>query len=577
MKKILYIFSMVLIAVLQSCTKNFEEINTNPNQFNAPDAEAIFTGVVKATADQMERNNYLFFWSYANFYAIDGGTARYGSGDDTNWQQLYVNILGNISQLKKRYNDNPQYANRVQIAEIWECYAYSYLVGIYGPIPYTKAMTTNSPVIDFDDENAVYSSLLERLKKAAENLKMTGGDVYAPDVVFGGDLLKWKKFANSLRLRIALRSMRNQPAEAEAAIRELMNDEALLMQGAADNAKIAYGIGEGNEAPYFIRLIKNTISDGDFPKLNDYLFTNFRSYKDPRLGAYFEAVPAADQYAMLDTLESTADDTLRVVSYKIPYLGSPKSPAILPAWGLAGQSPISGTVFKNFSKPKAAILTSNRPFNIMDYAEVCFMKAEARLLNYGGTKTAEVYYNEAINSNFTAWGISGAAAGYLNTNGIKWDTEGKGFNYYTGLINTNIPQDNLTKIWIQQWINHYPDGAFDAWCLQRRTQSLDLPPLTNAGNPNLNSTVTDIPDRWEFPNLERTYNPQGYLNAMARFGGNDLPTVLLNFAKPIVRRDWNTATAFYDAKYIQKWYGTTVQSLDAAGIPYLLVNKFKKP
>lgn len=577
MKKIIYIVSVLLAGIFQSCTKNFEETNTNPNQFNAPDAEAIFTGVAKATVDQMERNNYLFFWTYSNFFAIDGGTARYGSGDDTNWQQMYVNVLGNINQLKKRYKDNPQYANRIQIAEIWECYAYSYLVGIYGPIPYSQAMVTNTPVIEFDDENTVYKSLLERLKNASDGLKLTGADTFTPDVVFNGDLLKWKKFANSLRLRIALRCLRNQPEAAEAAIRELMADETLLMQGVADNAKLSYGTGEGNEAPYFIRLVKNTIADGDFPKLNDYLFTNFRSYKDPRLSAYFEPVPVADQYAMLDTLASTADDTLRIVSYKIPHLGSPKSPAILPAWGLIGQSPISGTVFKNFSKPKASILTSNKPFNIMDYAEVCFMKAEAKFLNYGGAKTAEEYYKEAITTNFTTWGIAASAPDYLNTNGIKWDTQGKGFNYYTGLVNTDIPLDNLTKIWTQRWINYYPDGAFDAWCLQRRTLSLDLPPLTNAGNPNLNSTITDIPDRWEYPNVERTYNPTGYNNAIAKFGANDLPTVSLKFAKPVVRRDWNTARAFYDPKYIQKWYGPTIQSLSAAGIPYVLVNKFVRP
>ncbi|HMI03449.1 MAG TPA: hypothetical protein VK541_13250, partial [Pedobacter sp.] len=90
-------------------------------------------------------------------------------------------------------------------------------------------------------------------------------------------------------------------------------------------------------------------------------------------------------------------------------------------------------------------------------------------------------------------------------------------------------------------------------------------------------TITDIPDRWEFPNVERTYNPTGYNNAIAKFGANDLPTVSLKFAKPVVRRDWNTARAFYDPKYIQKWYGPTIQSLAAAGIPYVLVNKFVRP
>jgi len=575
MKKYILYIAVAAITLLQSCTKNFEEINKNPSQFNSPDAEAIFTGVVKATTDQMERNNYLFFWTYANFFSIDGGTARYGTGDDTNWQQMYINVLGNIKQLKNLYGSNPQFANRIQIAEIWECYAYSYLVGTYGPIPYSKALTTDSPVIDFDDENTIYASLLDRLKKASDNLNLAG-DKFSPDVVLNGDLLKWKKFANSLRLRIALRCLRNQPALAEAAIRELMSNEGNLLTSASDNVKLAYGTGEGNEAPYYIRLVKNTINDGDYPKMNDYLFTHFRSYSDPRMAAYFESVPIADRYAITDTLTSNLDDTLRVVSYKIPYLGSPKSPAILPSWGLIGQSPISGSAFKNFSKIKTSIITSSHTFNILDYAEVCFMKAEASYLNYGGAKTAQQYYEDGIKENFSFWGISNSAPSYLSENGIKWGTAGKGFNYYVGIVNTDIPLNDLSKIWIQRWMNYYPDGAFDAWCLQRRTQSLNLPPLTNAGNPNLNSTVTDIPDRWEFPNVVRTYNSVGYKNAISKFGAQDLPTVQLKFSAPIVRKDWNTVSAFYDSRYLQKWYGTTIQDLTAAGVSYLVVNKLKK-
>lgn len=577
MKK--YIIYIVIAAAgfLQSCTKDFEEINKNPSQFNAPDAEAIFTGVAKATADQMERNNSLFFWSYANYFSIDGGTSRYQSGDDTNWQQLYINVLSNLNQLKLKYGSDPLYANRIQIANIWECYAYSYLVGIYGPVPYSKAMITNQPIIEFDDENTIYASLLDRLKQASDNIKLTGGDVFAPDVVFNGDLLKWKRFANSLRLRIALRCLKNQPAAAEAAIRELMTNETMLMQSAGDNAKLVFGTGEGNESSYFIRYIKNTINEGDYPKLNDYLFTHFRSYNDPRLGAYFEPVPVADQYAVLDTLSSVADDTLRIVTYKIPSLGSPKSPTTLAAWGLIGQSPISGTAFKNFSKPKPSLFVSSRPFVMMDFAEVCFLMAEAKYLNYGGTKTAEQYYTGGINANFANWAITGTpATAYLNTAGIKFGTEGKGFNYYTGIVNANLPLDDLKKIYYQRWINYYPDGAFDAWSLQRQTQSLNLPPHTNPGNIFLDPLAADVPDRWEYPQVERNNNPKGYAGVVAKLGGLDVPVTPLKFSVTYTHKTWANVTAFYDPKYIQKWYGTTIESLTAAGIPYLLVNKYRR-
>ncbi|WP_293305373.1 SusD/RagB family nutrient-binding outer membrane lipoprotein, partial [Pedobacter sp. UBA5917] len=207
MKKIIYILSFMAIGILSSCTKDFEEINTNPAQFLTPDAEPVFSSTVKRTADLMGNNNVDFLWEYSHIINKSG---RYNGGNDTYWQQTYVEVLGNLKQLRELYKNNPGYANRIQILNIWECYVYAMMVGTYGPVPYSKALEM-TPSVGYDDENSIYASLLTRLKAASDAIVVTG-DKFSPDILYGGDLTKWKKFANSLRLRLALTVQLNIPA-----------------------------------------------------------------------------------------------------------------------------------------------------------------------------------------------------------------------------------------------------------------------------------------------------------------------------------------------------------------------------
>jgi hypothetical protein len=364
-----------------------------------------------------------------------------------------------------------------------------------------------------------------------------------------------------------------------------MANEAGLLSSDADDPKLTYGTATGSQSTYNVQLVQGTSFTGTAtPVMSDYIFTYFRSYNDPRLNAYF--LKAAVPFNITDTLTSTGTSLHYIVSYPIPHLGQPKSPAVLPTWNLTspadpgGVVPFTGsTVPNNYSTMQPALLAASRPFYIMTYAEVCFMKAEAVLKGYAGAgnQTADQYYYAGINANFAFWGLTTAqATAYEAQNGIQWSTAGQGFNYDLGFINTSIAANNLTKIWLQQWMNYYDDGAFEAWLLQRRTQNLVLPPHTAPGaTSGLVTIYQNLPDRFPYPvTNEASVNPIGYANGVKLLGGQDIVTTPLKIEPAYIPTDWTKVQAFYDMSFVEKWYGKNIEDLKAAGIKYTLLSTY---
>jgi len=581
MKKIIIYITVLLSVTAASCTKDFTKLNTNPSAFVSPQPEPVMTNVFLTTINQFEKNNFNFLWEYGH---ICDPAGRYLPGDESTWNTLYVNVLGNTKQIRNLYQSNPGYSNRIAITDIWECYVYAYLVGTYGPVPYSHAQQPGVTDVEYDSENDIYTSLLNRLKADAAAIKTTG-DKFSPDAIFpnagNSNLTEWIKFANSLRLRIALTVQVNLPDVAASNIKDVMSNESMLLTSDSDDPTLSYGTANGSQSYYYTAPLSNSglLPTGTgSPVLSDYAFTYFRSYHDPRLQAYF--VPSATPFNITDTLTSTADNLHYIVSYPIPYLGQAKAPlgSLQQTWGLVNPPFVGTTAPQNFSEMQPALLTQNRPFYIMTYADVCFMKAEAAVRGYGGAQSADQYYYAGINANFAHWNLTAAqATAYEAQNGIKWNTAGQGFNYDLGFINTSIPNDNLSRIWIQQWLNYFDDEAFESWVLQRRTQNLKLPPHTNPGSvPGVNTTYEDLPDRWFYPvNAEVSTNPIGYANGVKLLGGTgDFVFTPLKIEPAYTHPNWAAAHAFVDQTFVEKWYGTTIQDLQAQGIKYTVLNTY---
>lgn len=585
MKKITIYLAVLLVATAVSCTKNFTTINTNPGAFIVAEPEAVLPGVFVNTINKFELTNIKTLWEYTHIIDPSGRYNPANEGDV--WTNCYVNVLGNTKQLKNLYAGNPSYTNRMAITDIWECYVYFYLVGSYGPIPYTHMGDTSSPIVEYDDENTIYTSLLSRLKADAAALN-PAGDKFTSDPIYGGNMSLWAKFANSLRLRIALTVQVNLPTLAASNITELMSNETTLISSEADDPKLTYGSASGSNSQYNVQLVQgSSYNTSAAPVMSETAWTWFRTYSDPRMTAYFQ--PSTTPVKITDTLTSTTDSKHYIVTYPIPYAGQALWTGLLPNWNLTatpadpnGAYPLTATnnAQANFSTLQTVTTAVARPFYIITYADVCFMKAEAALQGLGGSKTADQYYYAGINANFAFWGLTPTqATNYQTQNGIKWGTAAKGFNGEIGLYNTSLATtDNLKRIWLQQWLNYFDDDAFEAWVLLRRTQAFVTPPHTNPGATAGLSTsgYESLPDRYPYPVAnEATVNPVGYADGVKLLSnGQDLINTPLKFETAYTPTNWLNARPFYDISFVQKYYGTHIQDLTAAGIAYNLVSTY---
>lgn len=600
MRNLLYLF-VVAAAVLASCTKDFEESNIDPNQFKEASPEALIAYSIKRTGDMIGGNGLnsginVNMWEIANH--VEAG-ARYAANDQGIWQNCYVNILQNLVQLEKMYGEDTAFTNRVQIARIWKAYVYSMLVGYYGAIPMAEANSLgNLNAIHFDHEDTVYSRILSTLKEAVTTLKVNSvKDKLTYDVVYGNgsnQLLNWKKFANTLRLRIALRCRRNLGIKAEDVIREVMADEANLINNEAETMKVSYENVNNNENPYYRYYIKGNFTSGFFPKMTDMLFVYLRSYQDPRINYFFDSVPMVNRYLVRDTLTSTEDDSLRIVNYPVPHYGLNKSNGLLPSWGAQLANQVSPQGQKNQPGKDAPSVYSTlsskiynnpaRPLIILGYAEALFLKAQAAMLGFGGSKTATDYYNAGIDANFAFWGIpNNLRDAYKARDGVKPGTTGTGFWNYLHNVKADIPDGDINKIYHQQWYAYFPDQPFDAWCLQRQTRALKLSPHTTPAFSAL--LFQDIPDRGVYPSTVLSQNPEGYSSALQLLGAASQadettnPYIRLRFEAPYTVPDYDAIPVTYDNSAAMKWYGTTIQELRAAaqanGFTITIVQTYK--
>ncbi|TDE12773.1 SusD/RagB family nutrient-binding outer membrane lipoprotein [Dyadobacter psychrotolerans] len=488
MKKFSYkviTLSLSLLFMLGAC-KDLDDLNVNPNSPSpeTTDLNLLLPTVITSLGSQIVD---LGFGDLAGVMQHMQKTGWQGGFNAYDWASPgqswtgYYGILRNADELhKKAVKDGFKYHEGVAL--IMKAYTFGLIADLWGDAPYTEALRAEEgskyfkPV--FDKQQDIYHGILAELETANTLLSQEGGKPInaTQDVLFAGNVAKWRKFANSLALRYYMRLQAKEQAYAKAGIVKIASDPAKypLITSAADDANVSYP-GTANAA-WPTNMVFNNSPDGEYMRRKpaSILVEALKSLKDPRIAVWFDKVPqplvlvpgtnVSRASADGKTWEISADKAKNYettyntpLNYSTDYIGIP--PAIGGAMfynlqmegGVSGQGRYNPHIsqINSMYKNAAGDLLKMR---LISAAEVNFILAEAA--SYTWITGAETYYAKGIQESFNAWGVGAAFTSYI---------AGASYN---GL------QSIMQQKWIASW-----SAAAEAWFDWRRT---GLPAL-NAG------------------------------------------------------------------------------------------------
>ena len=233
MKKIVLLIAFIALSV--SCTDDITGLNVDTKNPTTTKSEYLFTAAQKALVNQMQStnvNNNVFrlfaqHWTETTYPDESQYNITTRTIPDNHWTVLYRDVLTDLKQAKTLLDaETPATAaetailkNKKAIVDIHMAYAYSILVDTFGNVPYTESNNIESnPLPKYDDAKTIYKDLISRLTADVAALSTSAGSFGAADLVNAGSAAKWKKFANSLRLRLAVNIYDAEPTYAATEI-----------------------------------------------------------------------------------------------------------------------------------------------------------------------------------------------------------------------------------------------------------------------------------------------------------------------------------------------------------------------
>lgn len=431
MKKIALIAATGLV-ILSSCNKDLSSLNIDQKNPSVVPSYTLFTNGQKNLATvvaDVNVNDNIFKlitqqWTETTYTDESRYDLNTRSIPDLWWGILYRDCLRDFEEAKKLIptdvTDEGKQKNELAITDIHEVYAYYLLVNTFGDIPYSQALKTEILFPKYDDAKTVYYDLLSRLDADIAALDESQASYDGADIIYQGDPVAWKKFANSLKLVMGMNISDSDPAKAKEVVESAAPG---AFTSNADNAVFQFLSAPPNTNPVWSNLVQS--GRNDFVPANT-LVNLLKDLNDPRLPLLFTTDPDGD------------------------YSG-----------GTAGK----GNTFTSFSHVAAAQLAPDAPFPLLDYTQVEFTLAEAvaRGMNVGGT--VEEHYNKAVTASIEQMGgTAEQAAAYLAQPDVAYTTAAGDFKQ---------------KIARQEYIALYNRG-FDAWTLIRRLDYPSLPEPVNA-------------------------------------------------------------------------------------------------
>ena len=466
----------LLIIALSGCEAltGFEEFQENPNETTNATPGLLLTNLQIAAFNSIDLGA-----TYASRHAVDVNVPQ-----DTQyyrWDRLGFGFYyDNLRQTQKMREEAERLDNSsmVAVAEVMQVYVFHQLTRRFGDVPYLDALNAEEGLYQpsYTPQEDIYADLLSRLDQVNQDLADASEPING-DVVFQGDRTRWRKFANSLRLRIliSLSEKQNTSIDYETQFQQVFNNPGQypVMESLADNAQFTYSEATGDTYPFFntaaftSRVMEETLVD------------LYKEKEDPRL---FRLAAPADE-----TLPN-AETSFAAHSGLIASATLQENSELL--------SEGTGSLLdeRYLNDPEA------EPNLALGYPEVAFIIAEAAQRGWISADP-EPFYNAGIRASMAFYGITGPDVDtYLAGDEVAFD-----------------PANGLEMILTQKYMSMFLNSGWEPFFNQRRTQvpafDVDQRDVLNGGQ---------VPKRWMYPEKELTSNRDNLTEALERqFGGND--------------------------------------------------------
>lgn len=458
MNKSFYIL-LAAIVLVSSCKKFDGSMNISPNIPSKASGTQLIANAEMFLSDMSSSPFGVHYPQYLSNTSFPDNS-RYTTVN-FNFYGLYAGPLMNLETVITSSLDANEGAvvNQVAVAKILKAFFYWHMTDRWGDIPYSEALKGNVNFTPkYDKQQDIYNSLFTLLDEA--NAAIVPGTI-KNDIVYNGDMTKWKKLGNTIRLLMALRLSKIDP-----------------VKGAAEfNKASANGVMTANSD----NMAYQHLAD---PQNENYWYTSFT-----RLGRRWFAVSKP----LVDYMKPLDDPRLAVYADKNTagnYEGL--------GYGLPGSTSV---VINNFSLLGSGIRLQNSPVPLVTFAQSLFAKAEAAKLGWitGGDVVAKTNYDLAIQNSILQWtGVATTAPAYLAKPEVTYD-----------------PANAIKQIATQRWVHLFLNG-YEAWAEWRRT---GFPVLVAAPGANGDK----IPRREGYPVQDRSNNTLNYNAAVGAFpyGGTD--------------------------------------------------------
>jgi hypothetical protein len=460
------------------CTSHFDSLNTDPNSPTQIGPQYILTYALERSIDRYWGSSARFerlnldagsLWIQhlgRNIYSNEGDNYEASQALMlNNWQAFFNDSQLNYQRIMTLADENGAYPNPnyYGVALVMRTWVFSLLTDTFGAIPYSEALkgTGASAILTpkYDAQEKVYEQMLADLKLANEKLNVAGPAITG-DILYSGNILRWKRFANSLRVKLANRQAAKKPTESRAILREMLADPTKypLFASNDDNAALRCTPNRPSNNEWHETMIQGSRTDWN---LSQTLVDKLVSLNDPRLGVYgtrqgntWQGVPNGLPDAIATTYLSTA-----------------------------------ATIGSAFTRPEA-------PEVVMTFAELNLTLAEAALDGdiEGGTAKAQEYFEKGIAASMTQYGLT-VPAGYL----------------------AGVGAVTRAKVLEQKWIALFGQGV-EAWVEWRRT-GLPVFPARDPRAIFANDGV--LPTRLPYPGSEASLNGANMREGITLNGGAD--------------------------------------------------------